>query len=62
MVNVLIADDNIDYAIYLMNYINKKNEHIKDCEVEKLKKYFSFSIDTKPKVKTVINTIINKIL
>lgn len=136
MVNVLIADDNIDYAIYLMNYINKKNEHIKvcniakdgkealellnnnnnidvilldykmpiyngdqilnkildkdiypkisiifndsvhnikcrinretnimyfNCEVEKLKKYFSFSIDTKPKVKTVINTIIKNI-
>ena len=32
-----------------------------NCEVEKLKKYFGFAIDTKPKVKTVINTIINKI-
>lgn len=32
-----------------------------NCEVEKLKKYFCFSTDVKPKVKTVINTIINKI-
>lgn len=32
-----------------------------NCEVEKLKKYFNFSIDTKPRVKTIINTILNKI-
>lgn len=32
-----------------------------NCEIEKLKKYFNLSIDTKPKVKTVINTILSKI-
>lgn len=32
-----------------------------NCEIEKLKKYFHFDIDTKPKIKTIINTIINKI-
>lgn len=32
-----------------------------NCEIEKLKKYFHFDIDTKPKVKTIINTIIRKI-
>ena len=29
MINVLIADDNVEYAVNLMNYINKKNENIK---------------------------------
>lgn len=32
-----------------------------NCEIEKLKQYFTFSIDTKPKIKTIINTILNKI-
>lgn len=32
-----------------------------NCEIEKLKKYFHFDIDAKPKVKTVINTIIRKV-
>lgn len=31
------------------------------CEVNKLKKYFGFSNDVKPKVKTVINTVVNKV-
>lgn len=31
------------------------------CEIERLKKYFHFCIDKKPNVKTIINTIINKI-
>lgn len=35
MVNVLIADDNVDYAINLMNYINEKNENIKVCNIAK---------------------------
>lgn len=35
MVNILIADDNIDYAINLMNYINEKNENIKVCNIAK---------------------------
>lgn len=33
-----------------------------NCEEEKLKAYFNFNIDEKPKVKTVISTILNKIL
>ena len=32
-----------------------------NCEIKKLKKYFHFDVDTRPKVKTIINTIINKI-
>lgn len=35
MINVLIADDNVDYAINLMNYINQKNENIKVCSITK---------------------------
>ena len=42
--------------------INRTNNSMYyTCNVEKLKKYFTFDIDTKPKIKTVINTIINKI-
>lgn len=32
-----------------------------NCEIEKLKHYFNFNIDEKPKIKTIINTIIYKI-
>jgi len=32
-----------------------------ECDAEKLQKYFGFFKDTKPKIKTVIHTIINKI-
>lgn len=35
MVNVLIADDNIDYAITLMNYINEQNNNIRICSIAK---------------------------
>lgn len=35
MVNVLIADDNIDYAVNLMNYINAQNNNIKVCNIAK---------------------------
>ena len=35
MINVLIADDNVNYAINLMNYINKMNENIKVCNIAK---------------------------
>lgn len=35
MINVLIADDNIDYAVNLMNYINEKNNNIKVCNIAK---------------------------
>lgn len=35
MVNVLIADDNIDHAINLMNYINKQNTNARVCNVSK---------------------------
>ena len=42
--------------------INRANNAMYyECEIEKLKRYFKFDRDTKPKVKTVINTIINKI-
>lgn len=33
-----------------------------NCEISKLKEYFYFDIDKKPKIKTIINTIINKIM
>lgn len=32
-----------------------------NCDINKLKNYFYFNIDTKPKIKTVINTILYKI-
>lgn len=35
MVNVLIADDNIDYAVNLMNCINAQNNNIKVCNIAK---------------------------
>lgn len=35
MINVLIADDNVEYAINLMNYINQKNENIKVYNITK---------------------------
>ena len=35
MINVLIADDNVEYAVNLMNYINRKNENIKICNIAK---------------------------
>ena len=33
MINILIADDNLDYATSLMNYINLKNESIRVCNI-----------------------------
>mgnify|MGYP001035177168 FL=1 len=35
MLNILIADDNIDYAVNLMNYINEQNNNIKVCNIAK---------------------------
>ena len=35
MINVLIADDNVEYAGNVMNYINRKNENIKICNIAK---------------------------
>lgn len=35
MVKILIADDNIDYAINLMNYINNNIDNIKVCNITK---------------------------
>ena len=32
-----------------------------NCEIEKLKSYFNFDVDIKPKIKTVIETIVRKI-
>ena len=71
MVNILIADDNIYYAKMLMNIINtdiksninKANDYMyKVCKKERVRKYFKFFDDTKPTVKNVIYTILNKIL
>ena len=33
MLNVLIVDDNLNYATNLMNFINKKNDNIKVCGI-----------------------------
>ena len=35
MVNVLIADDNINYATSLMNYINMHNDNIRVCNISR---------------------------
>ncbi len=42
--------------------VRETNEMYTNCKIEKLKKYFYYSDDIKPNVKTVINTIINRIL
>lgn len=43
------------------NITRANNMMYAECEIEKLKKYFGFTNDVKPKVKTVINTIVNKV-
>ena len=35
MINILIADDNIEFAVNLMNYINRENRNIKVCYIAK---------------------------
>ena len=48
--------NNIKWNIY-----NATNNMYYECESNKLKEYFKFYQDTKPKVKMVISTILNKI-
>ena len=50
-------------SIYnIKSNINRaNNEMYCVCEVKKLKKYFNLEIDMKPKIKLVINIVINKI-
>lgn len=50
MVNILISDDNIYYATYLMNYINDKNKNVRVIgivknELETIKKIENNDID-----------------
>ena len=42
-----------------INYETK--EMYLSCEMQRLQDYFNYLIDTKPNVKTVINTVINKL-
>lgn len=43
--------------------INRANNAMYcNCEMKKLKKYFVLHMDTKPKIKTVISTVANKII
>lgn len=35
MVNIVIADDNMDYATNLMNYINMHNNNIRVCNISR---------------------------
>ena len=43
--------------------INKSNDFMyKVCKRDKLKEYFKFQDDTKPTVKIVVYTIVNKII
>lgn len=67
--------DNLSKSVYpiLSKNHNKSISNIKvniskatdimyyECEINKLNEYFNFYLDCKPKPKTVINTIINKI-
>ena len=39
MVNVVIADDNINYAINLMNYINSSSKSIRVCNIAKKEEF-----------------------
>lgn len=43
------------------NIIRANDVMYSECELERLKKYFKFDKDTKPKVKTVIYTVMNNI-
>lgn len=58
----VVASHNNESAHNIKCYINRETtEMYFRCESKKLQKYFSYVEDTKPNVKTVINTILNKI-
>ncbi len=42
--------------------VRETNEMYLACKLDTLKNYFHYCEDTKPKVKTVINTILNKLI
>lgn len=44
------------------NNVNRANNSMYlKCEIEKLKSYFGFNVDEKPKTKEIINTVVRKI-
>lgn len=51
--------DSVLNVKYNINRVN--NAMYCECEVEKLKDYFCFENDEKPRTKTVINTVVNKV-
>lgn len=58
----IVASRNNESVHNIKCYINREtSEMYFKCESRKIQKYFSYAEDTKPNVKTVINTVINKI-
>lgn len=58
----IVASHNSESVHNIKCYINREtSEMYLKSESLKIQKYFSYAEDTKPNVKTVINTIINKI-
>lgn len=58
----IIASHSNESVHNIKCYIHREtNEMYVRCESKKLQKYFAYDEDMKPNVKTVINTIINKI-
>lgn len=51
--------DSVLNVKYNINRVN--NAMYYECEPEKLKKYFHFDVDVKPRIKTVITTVVNKV-
>ncbi len=46
----------------IKNNVNRANNSMYlKCEIEKLKSYFGFNVDEKPKTKEIINTVVRKI-
>lgn len=57
-----LYNNSVVYSVIYKCSINRANNHMYyGCDIEKLKKYFILNKAVKPTIKTVINTIVNKV-